>query len=72
MIKYGVEETIGNVNHLKIYKVATMDFLIKFGRDNKWDLAKDGNKIYIFNGQFWIEIDSDLMKQFLKLPEKRV
>jgi putative DNA primase/helicase len=72
MIEYGVEETIGNVNHLKIYKVATMDFLIKFGQENKWDLAKDGNKIYIYNGEFWIEIEKDLMKQFLKLATNKL
>jgi putative DNA primase/helicase len=67
MRKYGADETIGNVIHLKIYKVATMDLLIQFAKRHQWDLAKDGNKIYIYDKQLWIEIEADLIKQFLKL-----
>jgi len=34
--------------------------------EKEWQLAKDGENIYIYN-QYWIKIDFDLFKEFLEL-----
>lgn len=60
-------ETIGKVNWKIHYKVAVVDLLIRCAKQNAFYLAKDGSKIYVYNGNYWIEVDEEIIKQFLKL-----
>ena len=39
--------------------------------EKKWQVAKDGETIYIYN-QYWIKIDFDLFKEFLELVALKV
>ncbi len=62
-------KTIGGSNKVavgKFYKVAIIEKLFEIADNKSWFLAKSGNQIYIYNGQFWIEIDPDDLMQFLK------
>lgn len=56
----------------KVYKVASIRALFKITQENGWRFAKSGNQIYIYNGEFWIEIDVENLKHFLKLATSKL
>ena len=39
--------------------------LLKVSKDNKWNLAKAYDYIYVFNGAFWRQFDKEQIKNFL-------
>ena len=45
---------IGFINHLKL-----------FAKNQNFLFAKDGNKLYVYSGEYWINITEELMKDFL-------
>lgn len=51
----------------KIFKVGAIKLLVNFARLNNFFLAKNDSKIFVYNGKFWIEVEEDLIKQFLRL-----
>lgn len=63
--KMGVSETIGTVESIKVYKNATISMLMKLAKQHGWQLAKNGNEIFVYDKKFWIKIDTDIIKYFL-------
>lgn len=47
------------------YLVLTIEEIIKIAKANKWDLCKNQNFIYIYNGAYWKHIDKDDFQKFL-------
>lgn len=62
---YGTDKTIGSVQSRNVYKVITIDLITKLAESHNLQFAKDGNKIYIYNKQFWIELEESIIKYFL-------
>lgn len=69
---YGTKQTIGSVQSRNVYKVITIDLISKLAQANNLQFAKDGNKIYIYNGQFWIELEEAIIKHFLKASANKL
>lgn len=61
----GASETIGAVDSVKTYKNATIKMLMELAKQHGWQLAKNGNTIFVYDKEFWIEIDTDIIKYFL-------
>lgn len=45
--------------------VATIKNLLEVAERNKWNLAKVFDYVYVYNGQFWQQLDKEEMKSFL-------
>lgn len=45
--------------------VATIKYLLEVAAKNKWDLAKVYDYVYLYNGQFWTQLDKEDLKSFL-------
>jgi putative DNA primase/helicase len=63
------------VDNLKLnedhYLVLAIESIIKFAKENKWDLCKNQDFIYIYNGAYWKHIDKGDFQCFLgKAAEK--
>lgn len=50
----------------KHYKVAIIDQLLEVAKENEWNLARNSGSFYIYNGNFWIVLDKDELKNLLK------
>ena len=61
----GKSKTSGKANEIKIYKVGAIKLLKGFALKSNLHIAKDANKIYLYDGKFWIEVEKELMKIFL-------
>ena len=48
----------------KAFQVIFVDKLLQFVSENDSYFAKNGNSIYIYNSQYWIKIDSNMMRYF--------
>lgn len=51
----------------KKYEIGVFKTLCNLKDDYDWEFSKDGNSIYIYNGTYWVDIEIDLFKEFLKL-----
>lgn len=67
---------IKNPDNKKIYTIGMLRFIMEYSEKYKWLFARDGEKRFIYNGSYWIEISIDLLKEFLilvaykmKIPE---
>jgi putative DNA primase/helicase len=47
------------------YQVCVIDRLLKLASNNQWGLTRSGQFIYVFNGEYWIQIDNDKFQSFL-------
>ena len=59
---HGVENfKIGN----KHYLILSIENLLELAKKNRWDLGKNNNSIYIYNGRYWRDIEKDMFQSFL-------
>ena len=63
--KIGVYDTLGKANNIKAYKNATVDMLTILAKQHGWQFAEDGSSIYIYDEEYWIKVDTDVIKYFL-------
>lgn len=49
----------------KHYLILAIEEVLKVAKQNKWNVCKNLDFIYIFNGAFWKEIDKDAFQKFL-------
>lgn len=47
------------------YLIICIDQLLKIAEDNNWSLCKKNGFIYLYNGQYWNEIDKESFQFFL-------
>lgn len=64
---YGLDDESSppTANKQRAFQVIFVDILLDFAGSNNCYFAKNGNDIFIYNGQYWIKIDSNMMKYFL-------
>jgi len=65
-------ETLANPHGVENFKLATKHFLIitvenmlDMAAQNRWNLCKNNDFIYLFNGTYWAEIDKETFQKFL-------
>jgi len=59
------------INEKDCYRVGFIEKLKEFAKMQNCLFAKDGNKLYVYNEQYWIKLSEDLIKDFLhKAAEK--
>lgn len=65
----GVNSTIGITDSISVsrltYKNAAIRIIVDLAKKHQYRLAKDGNSIYVYNDEFWIEVDSKIIYHFL-------
>lgn len=49
----------------KDFIVAIIELVLEQARESRWDLAKQDDFVYFFNGKFWEQITRDALKSFL-------
>lgn len=47
------------------YSVVSIDNVIKVASKNRWGLCKNKDFIYLYNGMYWLQIDSEHFQKFL-------
>jgi len=47
------------------YNIGFINYLKLFAKNQNFLFAKDGNKLYVYSGEYWINITEELMKDFL-------
>jgi len=53
------------------YLVLAIDYILELAQKNNWGLCKNHDFIYLYNGNYWVEIDKDEFQDFLgKAAEK--
>ena len=50
----------------KHYIVSCIEVLIDLSKEYNWNLCRKNESIFLFNGNYWQEIDTDKFKDFLK------
>lgn len=61
-----------NINEKDCYRVGFIERLKKYAKSQNCLFAKDGNKLYIYNDQYWIKLSEDLIKNFLHKAAKKM
>ncbi|MEC5173905.1 phage/plasmid primase, P4 family [Chryseobacterium nepalense] len=51
--------------NIKHYLVISIENTLRFAKKNRWDLCKNNDFIYLYNGTFWTEIDKETFQKFL-------
>ncbi|AXH13038.1 DNA primase family protein [Halarcobacter bivalviorum] len=51
----------------KQYQIGVFKTLCDLKDDYNWEFSKDGNSIYIYNDTYWVNIEINLFKEFLKI-----
>jgi putative DNA primase/helicase len=51
--------------NLKHYLVLSIENILQLAKKNRWDLCKNHDFIYLYNGTFWAEIDKETFQKFL-------
>jgi putative DNA primase/helicase len=51
--------------NLKHFLVLSIENTIQFAQKNNWNLCKNHDFIYLYNGTFWAEIDKETFQKFL-------
>ena len=60
------EGIVGNKVPAKdCYRIGFINHLKQFAKSHNFLFAKDGNKLYVYSGEYWINISEELMKDFL-------
>lgn len=54
-----------NVPAKDCYRIGFITSLKKFAKKQNILFARDGNKLYVYSGEYWISISEELMKEFL-------
>ena len=49
----------------KHYIVLSIECVLKFASNNSWELCKNNDFIYLYNGTFWSQIDKETFQKFL-------
>jgi putative DNA primase/helicase len=49
----------------KHYLILSIENALDVAQNNRWDLCKNHDFIYLFNGTFWAEIDKETFQKFL-------
>lgn len=66
----------GNIQATKIpdtfYIVAIVHKLISIGKEKGWDIAKENDFIYLYNGKFWVHCAKDNLYKFFKQISERM
>lgn len=64
-----VDKTLGKTSspsvYRAVYKTAAITIIANLAKQYNWQFAIDGNAIYIYDEEFWIEIETQLLKHFL-------
>jgi len=47
------------------YRIGFINHLKRFAKEQNFLFAKDGNNLYVYSGEYWINITEELMKDFL-------
>lgn len=50
---------------IKHYLVLSVENILSVASKNRWGLCKNNDFIYLYNGAFWIETDSEVFQKFL-------
>ncbi len=50
----------------KHYIVSCIEILINLSEEHNWNLCRQNESIFLFNGNYWQEINTDTFKDFLK------
>jgi len=56
----------------KHYIILSIENISKVAEANNWGLCKNNNYIYLFNGEYWKEIDSKTFEQFLGVAAEKM
>ena len=56
----------------KQYRILSIRNLLKVAQKNKWGLCKNHDFIYLYDGKFWSNIDSDAFQKFLGLAAEEM
>lgn len=67
-----VEKQEGDYPRQKHIKVAIVNELTEKARANKWQIIHDGGFFYIYNGEYWLQLQDAEVKQILKLATIRM
>jgi len=74
-----INSSLNNNNHLDMKAIPKKTYLIGmnkimniFSNKYNWNFAKDGNILYLYNNEYWMEIDSSLIKSFLKVVAEQL
>lgn len=51
----------------KLYQIGVFKTLCDLKDAYNWEFSKDGNSIYIYNDAYWVNIEINLFKEFLKI-----
>lgn len=51
--------------NLKEILVLVIEHILKLAESNNWGLCKNNNAIYLYNSEFWLELEPDKLKKFL-------
>jgi putative DNA primase/helicase len=51
----------------KLYQIGVFKTLCDLKDAYSWEFSKDGNSIYIYNDAYWVNIEINLFKEFLKI-----
>ncbi len=54
------------------YLIISIEHVIATAKMNKWDLCKNNDIIYLYNGMYWQEVDKEIFKHFLGKAAKRM
>lgn len=49
----------------KHYTVISIDNVLKVAKNNNWGLCRNNDFIYLYNGEYWANIETDDLKMFL-------
>jgi putative DNA primase/helicase len=71
-----IKEALAELNKLKIsrkqYIVITIEQIAELAARYDWSLCQRNDAIYLYNGIFWGQIDSDLLKWFLGIAAEKM
>lgn len=63
---HSIKKEIGGYKlALKHYLIISIENILSIANHNKWGLCKKHDFIYLYNGQYWQEIDKELFQNFL-------
>lgn len=61
----GSSKSLGKASPIKVYKIASLKFLIGYARELNLLLLKEGEKVSVYNNSFWNEVDEEFIKVFI-------
>lgn len=71
-----IEKIQKQIDRLKLkpkhYIILTIENINLVAEDNKWGLCKNHNSIFLFNGEYWREIEEKTFQQFLGMAAEKM